>query len=699
MLIRDIAGAALTVFAIGLLVANGAMLARVILRKRQEDVLATAIATLICSSAIGVCLALALGVLGQLSLLNGLFGQAALLGALVWHNRKSDQRSAAWRTISSRMWARLKEHPALTVFTLHLIAYEALRGLLRPPLSWDSLTYHLLSTATWLQQQNIEPFFGPWPHNILSLYTGNGSLWLWWWMAPSHSELYVNLAHVSHWGLLGLAVGAIARELGARRYWSVATFLCLMVPSVMKFVATQYVDIMMASMLLSGFYFAWCWARRAEWCDALLAGVAVGTAMGTKEIALVYCGALVLGILPFCRGHWRSRSLQLLSGIVTVLICGGFFYFRKSWLGLGPLHPADTPFFDEVCKIVGAAPSVAMSVWGSLGEYFSSGKLTASFLGTPAKELGWGPQSLLLLLAIFFAPLLLQKQERQFAMFLLIQAIAHLLVWLLVVPSTDNILVMGRFLTPVAAMGIAATLAILERRRAKASWVLALAMLISAQILLQAHQNLTKELRWLLALVDAGAVLVFTLPALRRCLTYRPGWIAIAVTAILVCCAPWLADYRQRDRNRAIAREYTAHATTVGALAGAFAWLDAHGGSHSVAVSDRGRHDSKYYYPAMGMRLQRKVMYVNINDANHRDVARYPGCDPRVAGNPAAWKRNLAQENIRWVLVTRLNPRRNFPIEDQWANTMPFNFTLKYKSKRAHIWKFRHAPSSSERAQ
>lgn len=697
MLIEDIGGAGLTILGLCLLAANGAMLARAILRQQQDDVLAAAIATVVCSSGIGVLTVLALGIIERLSVVTAFICQAVFFAGFLQLNRNFDQTSVSWHAVSSRIWSRLKEHPVLSVLTSHLIAYELLRGLLRPPLSWDSLTYHLLSAATWLQQQNIAPFFGPHPHNILGLYSGNGSLWLWWWMAPSHSELYVNLAHTSHWILLGLCAGAIARELGARRYWPVASFLSLMLPGATKFVATQYVDIMMASMLLSGFYFGWRWAKNAEWPDALLAAIALGIAAGTKEIALGYCGAFVLGTLPFCRGQWTRRPAHFFGGMIALLICGGFFYFRKTWLGVGPLHPADTPFFEEACKIIGSSPNLAMSVWGSLGEYFWSGKLTASFLGKQGLELGWGPQALLLLTAIYFAPLLLEKGERQLAFFVMIQASAHLIIWFLVVPSTDNIQVMGRFLTPVAALGAAATIAILEHRGAKASWVLALAVMIGAQSLLQAHQNLTKGFRWLLAAVDAGMMLVFVLAPLKRFLTQYFRFIAIAAIVILVCCAPWLAKFRQRDRNRAFANEFTAHATTIGPLAGAFAWLDAHGGKKNVAVSDRGARNGKYYYPAMGMRLERRVMYVNINEANHRNVARYPNCDPRVAGDPAAWRRNLAEAKIGWLLLTRQRPSQDFPIEDRWARTMRLNFSLKYKSRRARIWMFRPAPSSTAR--
>ena len=71
---------------------------------------------------------------------------------------------------------------------------EALRGLLRPPLSWDSLMYHLLLTGTWLRDRNLFPVFGNIPINYYGYVPANGSVWFWWWMAPSHSELWVNLA-------------------------------------------------------------------------------------------------------------------------------------------------------------------------------------------------------------------------------------------------------------------------------------------------------------------------------------------------------------------------------------------------------------------------------------------------------------------------------------------------------------------------
>jgi hypothetical protein len=77
--------------------------------------------------------------------------------------------------------------------------------------------YHLLLTGTWLRDHNLDPVFGNIPNNYYGYVPANGSVWFWWWMAPSHSELYANLAFFPQAALLALAVGAVARELGARR--------------------------------------------------------------------------------------------------------------------------------------------------------------------------------------------------------------------------------------------------------------------------------------------------------------------------------------------------------------------------------------------------------------------------------------------------------------------------------------------------
>ena len=43
-------------------------------------------------------------------------------------------------------------------------------------------------------REDFAPIFGMHPTYFYGYQPSNGSVWLWWWMAPSHSELYANLA-------------------------------------------------------------------------------------------------------------------------------------------------------------------------------------------------------------------------------------------------------------------------------------------------------------------------------------------------------------------------------------------------------------------------------------------------------------------------------------------------------------------------
>jgi hypothetical protein len=226
-----------------------------------------------------VAIALALGACGQLRIGPAMAIQAAGCALLAaWPRRlgRVDVVEPA-RRLARRGAARLRQHPALAVLALHALGSEALRGLLRPPLSWDSLMYHLMLTTTWLQRHDLAPVFGAYPLNFYGYSPANGSLWLWWWMAPSHSEIYANLAFLPQWALLVLATGAVARRLGARRSWPLAAFLVGLVPTVVRFAATQYVDIFTAACLLAacGFGLAW-WREPRQEGEGPAGGAAAG---------------------------------------------------------------------------------------------------------------------------------------------------------------------------------------------------------------------------------------------------------------------------------------------------------------------------------------------------------------------------------------------------------------------------------------
>jgi hypothetical protein len=383
MLLFDMLGLALTLSTLALLATGGYLLAlRLLGAEASRDPLALAVASLLAMTAEAVGIVLVLGALGQLHLEFALAAQTLLVLVLA---RVGRRRAAAglWeplRQMGRAAWRRLREHPALALFTAHAVGSEALRGLLRPPLSWDSLMYHLLLTATWLQRHDLRPVFGPFPVSDYGFVTANGSLWLWWWMAPSHSELYVNLSALPQWALLGLASGAVARQLGARRHWPLASFLVLLTPTVAHFVATQYVDIFVGATFLTACFFVLRWLERPRLGEAALAGAAAGLAAGAKFLGVPYgmalaAATLVVALLPARRGApgdddgtdpagsagsatttarptataapvlrpsptaagWRRRLTHAFVAVLMAAALGSYFYLRNVALGAGPL--------------------------------------------------------------------------------------------------------------------------------------------------------------------------------------------------------------------------------------------------------------------------------------------------------------------------------------------------------------------------
>ncbi len=684
----DIFGALLTAASFGFLALGGFLLASRLVGERR-DTLALAIGTLLCMSAEGVGVGLLLGAFGLLRLDLALGLQAALTIALLWRYRTAASAAAlrgAMAGLARGVGARVREFPALSILALTGIGSEAVRGTLRPPLSWDSLTYHLLLAGQWLQTGRIAPVFGRYPVNFYGFSPANGSIWLWWWLAPSHSELYVNLAFLPQWVLLGLAVGGVARELGARRYWPLASFLVVLTPTVIRFATTQYVDILMAAAICSAAFFALRWLRDARLDDAVASGIALGVAMGTKILGALYAPALGLAMLLFARRAWKKRIAHLIAVGILASLLGGYFYVRNVAAGAGPVAAACSGSNAGVAESVRSIIAGPQTVWGQGLSLLTSGKLVDAFLGLsrPASlELGFGPQSVVLLLICLVLPFLLVGGRRITVWLVYSQIVFEIVVWV-VVPyaASADLYANLRYLVPALGLAFAGGVALAEERLS-GSWLRVIALVLAAQDLLQLAAQMPRGVRLSIASVDAVLVLLAFLPRLRHlCRRYwRP--LAIAAALLILVWVPRWAAFRLADRTRAFAEEFTAHATPIRLFAGAWGWLDAHGGDGTI--DDVMAPGNFFDYPAMGPRLTRRVVYTNINAANLKNAASYPSCNPRVDPSPAAWLANLRSDGVRWLLVSRF-PRIPFPMEDGWARQRPDLFTLRYEDATNRIY-------------
>ena len=136
MFLVDLLGAGLTLVAIGFLLLGGYLAAlRLLGEEAGRDPLALAIASLLLATAEAVGIGLLLGALGLLRIDLALALQAMLSLLLLVGFRRSPPPGGIGgpaRAILRRAWAILREHPALSLVTLHAVGSEALRGLLPP---------------------------------------------------------------------------------------------------------------------------------------------------------------------------------------------------------------------------------------------------------------------------------------------------------------------------------------------------------------------------------------------------------------------------------------------------------------------------------------------------------------------------------------------------------------------------------------
>jgi hypothetical protein len=734
-MLLDVAGLALTLLTLVLLAAGGYLLAlRLLGGEARRDLLALAIATLLLATVEALAIGLLLGICGLLRIELALPAQALLVAALALAARRPSGESGGdpgrppgaaadppWepaRQLGRRTWERLRVYPALALLTAHAVGSEALRGLLRPPLSWDSLMYHLWLTGTWLRRHDLAPVLGAYPLNVFGFFPGNGSIWLWWWMAPSHSELYANLAALPHWALLGLAVGGLARQLGAHRHWPLASFLVLLTPVAVRFAATEYVDLFMAATLLAGGFFAVRWMARPRLADAALAGAGCGLGCGAKLVGLPYAAALAAAVVLLAaagrRGGGRQLRLrvpQLAAALLAFAALGSFFYARNVALGAGPfaltcegregktVTPPPPPTAGQTAPAAAATPGRAAAPahilpalprpdsvadrWSTIGRH----QVLDAFLGVTrphSSELGVGPQALVLLLAFLALPFGVAAGNRPAALVAASQIAGELLFWLLV-PFAGNLHVFAniRYLVPAIGLAFAGGVAIAEHRGMSDRWLHGIALALCCQSLLQLRAAMPSGVRAAIAAADVGAAALVVSAGLRRLVRRHAGALAAAALALALALAPLLARFRVGDRPRALATEWTAHATSARLFAGGWSWLDAHGGDGDVDVV--GFPGTYFSYPAMGPFLERQALYVNVNRANHPVASRYPDCNPRVEPSPGAWLANLTAAHVRWLLLYRY-PEFPFPIEARWAAARPDRFAWRYEDSTSVIF-------------
>jgi hypothetical protein len=224
------------------------------------------------------------------------------------------------------------------------VAAYLIDGAQTAPIGIDYMNFEMPNLGRWIQSGSVWMSNQFVPLTPTSTYPSGGDLMLLAMLLPWHDDALVRLINVPLYAMVGVAIYALARELGARRTASVlAAALVLSIQNVSS-PALQDIkpDTFMLATFGAGLLFLVRHHRTGLRSDLVLAGLGLGLAFGSRwygissvvVVVVVWAGAMVLARRP-------PRALAAdgarLCGVI--LLAGGFWLIRN-WLVTGnPIYP------------------------------------------------------------------------------------------------------------------------------------------------------------------------------------------------------------------------------------------------------------------------------------------------------------------------------------------------------------------------
>jgi hypothetical protein len=258
----------------------------------------------------------------------------------------------------------------------------------------DMLTFDLPIMGTWIQEGGVWQVTDFQPLQPHGAYPHNGDLAVLSTILPWKSDVLVRFTAVPFLAMLGAAIYALARELGAPVAAALAAgAAALTLPIVLSTTLYQGLpDAILWATFATGVLFLARSRRIVRRPDVVLAGLGLGLAFGTKwygppavaVVLLVWAAGLLLARRPL---RWVVRHGLVVVAIVTA--AGGFWLVRNAIEYGSPVFPSavgplgfDTPYDPlrarldhKVAEYLTDADALRDYIWPALRERFGLGGL------------------------------------------------------------------------------------------------------------------------------------------------------------------------------------------------------------------------------------------------------------------------------------------------------------------------------------
>lgn len=553
---------------------------------------------------------------------------------------------------AARRWAFwvLRRRPVLLVVPF-VVLLLGLRALLLPPIAWDTLTYHLVKAALWVQTGGAALFDAPGGWSAYRSLPGGGEVLWAWAMLPFGNDLFVGLADVAAWVGLAASIVLLCREIGLRggQAWLVAAFVAS-TPAALLAAGSAYVDNLGHAFAALGVAFTLRFLRRRQAAWLVHAGAAFGLAAGVKITALPFLAlpvaAAALAGVADARARARLGRAAAFGLVLGMAAC-------LPWSIRNAIETGH-PFSPFAVRLGGLTLGEnAASSWyrqQPVGQPYALADEWRAFAGmlhTPLKNSLGGFPALPLVLAPV-GLLAWWRRDRPAAALGLVLLLHSAALYLSPQFSTTRLGWAennGRYFLLAIALATAAGFMALEgRARAYAAFLLAgtaFDLWVYGALGWGAHE---------VSLVLGHGVLLVALVALGARLAPREGprrW-ALAL-ALAAAFATHAALWRDASRYRLMAESTSVHPVFKYWLDAARAVDDPREGYRIALTSGPYvKADNWFAYPFLGSRLQNSLAYVPPS----RSGLLLEAIDPRylAEADRSAWLDRLRRERVDAVM-------------------------------------------------
>jgi hypothetical protein len=682
----------------------------------ETDCVSTVIRMAVVGFALIVSCGLILGALGLLTPAWYLVGQTLLLVASLFLKRT--------RSATGSLEIPLVVAAVIVPMTALIVGFGITHG---PQTLYDSLSYHLLFPARWLLEHRLSIIPTPFSDEAQAYQPANGELFFLWLMLPFHGDLIARFGQFPFLLLIGVTLYAIARRIGARPEHAVyAGVFCFLSRPIVDQAVGADVDLVCAATFLTSLYLGIVAVDTNERRDWALWGISLGLYWGSKYLAIVYTPVFLLLALM---GRTRMKALWALPGVIAFALP----WYLRNWLAAGsPIYPASL-------KIAGV--TIAQGAYtreAMMHSVFHTTDLrlfpvmAAHAFGTPL-FLVWIPFGLI------GAASIVTRQAAWPGRYVLSSLLLMIpLHWFGVPDNVDS-----RFLLPAAAAATVLLAFPFGTRKTWNGFVHGLYGAAIVWILIGMNAELRAEVPWYMGgwltlegLVSRGFLAAFFAISLvaawgwyvaarkmHRFLLPMLAIASIAGVAVVIgsetSCAPFRCDFLQVSSPFIRSTMF-------------YAWSWVRDNAHGATFAYTGNN---LPYPLFGEQLTNRVYYVNLDhhsswrfhdyDRAHR---KHPGNVPstplarssgvlmaalefdgswsgtarpryeRMDGNREAWTGNLKALGVDHLFVSVLSAyeidylwhdAEGFPIEQQWAQARPDEFSLVYENPQVRIYTVR----------